>query len=70
VRLDTKINRGTARGEEDISPRAAPDQATHAAYIRDMVFELRSIAERHDLVVLAYFLDMAHEEASNRARQK
>lgn len=52
----------------DIIPPQSPDTAAHGAYIRDMVFELRSIAEKHNMIVLAYFLDMAHEEASNQAR--
>ena len=59
-------SRATARS--DLNSAAVPDAAAHAAYIRDMVFELRSMAEKHNMTVLAYFIDMAYEEASNQMR--
>lgn len=69
----TMRTKGNLSSERDETPdehvqSIAPRIAAHAAYIRDMVFELRSIAEKHNLVVLAYFLDMAYEEATEQAQ--
>jgi hypothetical protein len=48
-------------------PEIAPLDA--ARYIGEMTAELARFARRHDLSTLAYFLEMAHIEASDQARQ-
>lgn len=52
---------------EDTAPPCAPSDAVD--YIRDMVGTLRDMAEEADQMLLAYLLDMAHEEARLQSRR-
>jgi len=60
-----------APGEEGLEEFAAPLCAPTDAlgYIRDMAASLRDMAEDSDQILLAYLLDMAHEEARLQSRK-
>jgi hypothetical protein len=61
---------GSASGESEglaSIPEIAPLDA--ARYVGEMTAELARFARRHDLSTLAYFLEMAHIEASDQARR-
>lgn len=50
--------------EVDVESRALSlDQQETAAYIADIVLQLRNMAKRADMKFLAYFLEMAFQEA-------
>ena len=53
--------------EEGVVPTGPADTLN---YIRDMVGELRDMAEEADQLLLAYLLDMAHEEARLQAMKQ
>ena len=52
---------------EDAATPCAPGDAI--SYIRDMVGTLRDMADEADQLLLAYLLDMAHEEARLQSRK-
>jgi hypothetical protein len=58
---------GESEGLAESIPGIAPLDA--ARYIGEMAAELARFARRHDLSTLAYFLEMAHIEASDQARR-
>jgi hypothetical protein len=61
----------TASEESDDFTETVPEIAPldAARYIGEMTAELARFAQRHDLSTLAYFLEMAHIEASDQARR-
>jgi hypothetical protein len=70
-RIDDLVAGDAAPDEATANQYAAPICAPSDAlsYIRDMSAALRDIAEDADQLLLAYLLDMAHEEARLQSRR-
>ena len=70
-RRRTAVPARTASEESDDFTETVPEIAPldAARYIGEMTAELARFARRHDLSTLAYFLEMAHIEASDHARR-
>jgi hypothetical protein len=70
-RIDDLVAAGAVPDEAAADQYAAPICAPSdvLSYIRDMTAALRDLAEDADQLLLAYLLDMAHEEARLQSRK-
>ncbi|MBM3577563.1 MAG: hypothetical protein FJX40_07855 [Alphaproteobacteria bacterium] len=57
------------RETDSESAKAKEEAASIAAYIADMADEMAKLADRCDMPMLCYFLNLARAEADMRARE-